>query len=95
MERDLETKGWNIDKYLNSITNSIMSQLGGVAGAMTKISVQEFEGRKVCLLDIERSPDPVYVRTPKNPQTFFVRVSNSTRELAGPDLVSYVGKRWN
>ncbi len=95
VEKDLETKSWDIDKYVNSITSSIISELGAVAGAMTKISVEDFERRKICLFEIQRSPDPVYLRTSKNPKTFFVRINNSTRELLGPDLVSYTRKRWN
>lgn len=95
VEQDLETKRWDIDKYVNSITSAIMSELGGVAGAMTNISVEDYEGRKICLCEIQRSPDPVYLRTSRNPETFFVRINNSTRELSGPDLVSYIRRRWN
>ena len=95
VEQELETKSWDIDKYVNSITSSIMSELGAVAGAMTKISVEDFDGRKICLCEIQRSPDPVYLRTSKNSETFFVRVNNSTRELSGLDSVSYIRKRWH
>ncbi len=95
VENDLEAKSWDVDKYVNSITNAIISELGAVAGTMTKISIEDFEGRKICLCEIQRSPDPVYLRTPKNSRSFYVRVNNSTRELSGPDLVSYIRKRWN
>ena len=95
VEQDLETKHWDVDKYVNSITSSIMSELGAVAGTMTNISIEDFEGRKICLCEIQRSPNPVYLRTSKNSETFFVRVNNSTRELTGPDLVNYIRKRWH
>ncbi len=94
VEQDLASKNWDMDKYVNSITSSIISELGAIAGTMTTISIQEIEGRKICLFEIQRAPDPVYLKTQKNPKTFFVRINNSTRELSGPDLVSYVRKRW-
>lgn len=75
--------------------NTLSEILDAVAATMTAINVQEFDGRKVCLLEVQRSPDPIYLRTSKNPKTFFVRVNNSTRELTGPDMVSYIRNRWN
>ena len=95
VEKDLELKNWDIDKYVRSITSSIISELGGVAGTMTTISIHEYDGRKICFVEIQRSPDPIYLKTPKNPETFYVRINNTTRELTGPDLVAYVRKRWN
>ncbi len=95
VEQDLEYKKWDIDKYVRSLTSAIITELGGVAGTMTTISIREYEGRKICFIEIQRSPDPIYMKTTKNPETFYVRINNSTRELTGPNLVAYVRKRWN
>ena len=95
IEPDLDLKKWDMDRYVNALTSKMASELGTYAAALTEISIRPFEGRAVCVVDVQPSPDPVYVRTPKNPHTFYVRINNSTRELAGPDLVMYTKKRWD
>jgi len=94
VQKDLELKQWNIDQYVNRITDRIASNLGEFAAAMTTISVVPEGDQHLCLLEIARSPDPVY-RTGKQSPVFYARINNSTREISGPSLVSYVQKRWN
>ena len=95
VEKDLEVKAWDIDKYQNVITSYILEKLGAMAAAMTNITPQEASGKHVCVLEVQQAPDPVFLQTQKNLRAFYVRINNSTRELSGADLVSYIRKRWN
>ena len=95
VEKDLEVKAWDIDKYQNVITDRILRNLGSMAAAMTNITPRESKGKNVCVLDIQPAPDPVFLKTSKDLKTFYVRINNSTRELSGASMVSYLRKRWN
>jgi hypothetical protein len=48
----------------------------------------------VCLVDVEPSSKPVYAKTTKGDQCFYVRISNTTRMLEGPELVTYVDQHF-
>ena len=50
------------------------------------------------MVEVDPSPDPVwFVKTEKSGKrkVFYVRTSNATRELLGPDLLAYSRKRWD
>lgn len=56
------------------------------------------EGKDICVVEVDPSPDPVWltkVEKSGKRQAFYVRINNSTRELTGSDLLSYSRKRWD
>ena len=48
----------------------------------------------VCLIDVTPAGSPVYAKTTKGDNCFYVRINNTTRQLEGPDIVNYVGGHW-
>ena len=94
IQPDLAKKSMDADRYVNALTTAIERSLGSLASTMTKIRVQDADGVQVALLQVAPSPEPVYAKVSKGNRVFFVRVSNSTRVLDGPDLVGYVNQRW-
>ena len=49
----------------------------------------------VCLVDVKASAQPVYAKTTKGNECFYVRAGNTTRMLGGPALVSYIREHWS
>ena len=91
---DLDKKDMDTDRYVNSLTTAIERSLGPFASTMAKIEVQTVDGVEVALVHVTPSTQPIYARVAKRDKAFFVRVNNSTRILAGADLVGYVKQRW-
>ncbi len=98
IQADLEMKNWNTEKYVRHLTDRIGGEFGSAAATSTHIRIETFKGLEVCVVEVDRSPDPVWLLKAEKSgkrQVFYVRVGNSTREVSGPDLVSYIRKRWD
>ena len=68
----------------------------GQAVTAKNISIRfEIEGDKVVsLVDVKKSLKPIYADTVKGKGVFYVRVGNTTRILAGNELVEYVNQHF-
>ena len=95
IQPDLDMKNWNTEKYVRHLTERIGAELGSAAATSTHISIDTFKGREICIVEVDPSPDPVWLSKSGKRTVFYVRTSNSTRELDGPDLFSYLRKRWD
>lgn len=98
IQPDLELKRWDTEKYVRHLTDRISEELGPVAATSTHITIETQDGVEICAVEVDPSPDPVWLEQSEKSgkrKAFYVRISNSTRELRGPDLVSYCGKRWD
>lgn len=94
IQKDLDRKNMDGDRYVNSLTNVIEGTLGPLASTMATIQLQAIDGVQVALVHVAPSPEPIYAKVSKRNPAFFVRVNNSTRILGGGDLVGYVKKHW-
>ena len=98
IQPDLELRRWNTEKYVRHLTERIGKEFGSAAMTCTHIGIETFHGLEVCVVEVDPSPDPVWLSKAEKSgkrKVFYVRTSNSTRELRGPDLVSYSRKRWD
>ena len=97
IQPDLDLKKWSAEKFVRHLTDRIGEELGMAATTCTHITIESVRGLEICVVQVDPSPDPVWFlkseKTGKR-KVFYVRTSNSTRELGGPDLVSYFRKRW-
>ena len=98
IQPDLEMRRWNTERYVRHLTDRIGEEFGSAAATCTHISIETVKGLEICVVEVEQSPDPVWLLKAEQSgkrRVFYVRTSNSTRELDGPDLVSYLRKRWD
>jgi hypothetical protein len=92
---DLQTSGMDIDKYLNAVTSGLISSCGaGAVTLHTTARVEQVQGVWVVLIDVSPSSKPVFTRTSKNDEVFFVRANNTTRQLGIAEAHEYIGTRW-
>jgi len=94
VEVDLDHKGVDLDRYVNALTGLLERALGGAVAARVQIVVERDADASVCLVHVPPSREPVYASVGRGEEVFFVRTNNSTRILAGPELVAYVRDRW-
>ena len=98
IQPDLDMKSWTTERYVRHLAGRIGEEFGSAAATCTHISIETVKGLEICVVEIDPSPDPVWllkVEKSGKRKVFYVRTSNSTRELSGPDFVSYLRKRWD
>jgi hypothetical protein len=98
IQPDLEMRRWNTEQYVRHLTDRIGEEFGSSAATCTHIRIETVKGLEICVVEIDQSPDPVWlVKAEKSGKrkVFYVRANNSTRELDGPEFISYYRKRWD
>lgn len=87
------------DRYELWLRDLMSTMLGQNAAAGADVAVEAVptdDGtREVCRISVSASPRPVYLVPSKNaPREFWVRIGNSTRQLAVDQAAEYVMHRW-
>ena len=96
LQPDLDYRRQDLDGYQTWLTTLLVNNIGaGVVGAHVRLRIEPVGSKVVCLVDVEPSPSPVYAKTTKGSNCFFVRMNNSTRMLEGPHIVTYISGHWN
>lgn len=95
LQPDLDFKHQDLDGYQNWLTTLMVSNIGGgVVGAHVSLRIESVGSEIVCLVDVTPSPSPVFAKTTKGDQCFYVRINNTTRLLEGPDIPNYIDGHW-
>jgi hypothetical protein len=82
----------NEDKYLLHFNNLIKQHVGLEHAARISVAIRSIQGRRILVVDCEKSPEPVFLRFGDN-EEFFVRVGSGTRQLPASKVLEYVKKR--
>jgi uncharacterized membrane protein YeaQ/YmgE (transglycosylase-associated protein family) len=84
------------DSYQLWLLDLLTTALGSGAATAVAIEFDSIAGNDVCLIRVPPAPRPVFLRPAKQRGAeFVVRVGNSTRQLAGQELVEYAVSRWS
>lgn len=95
LQPDLDFKKQDLDGYQNWLTGLLLNSIGGgIVGAHVGIRLEPVGSEVVCLVDVRPSPSPVYAKTYKGDNVFYVRVNNTTRIFEGPDIQNYIAGNW-
>ncbi len=86
------------DKFMLHLAQVVRNSLGDRAGTCIDPRTQAVEGKTVCLVICQRSPEPVYLRWKGLEKTqagdFYVRSGPSTVRLGGADVEKYIATRF-
>jgi hypothetical protein len=94
IERDIETlPKKTVEGFLLAFRELVKFRLGTECLVYLKIVLKDVDGHKVCVVNIEKSVSPVYVKN-GNDSEFYVRVLNATMKLSLPEAVSYIRSHW-
>jgi type I restriction enzyme R subunit len=84
----------NGDGFVNWLTTHLVNALGHTPVTRTRARITVHAGHEICRVDVAASPAPVWAKTSKEEQVFFVRMNNSTRSLPEPEAESYRNQHW-
>ena len=88
----------NDDKFMLHLSQVVRNGLGNRAGTCIDPKVQIVDGKGVCVVSCQRSPEPVYLKW-KGVETgpdgdFFVRSGPGTVKLSSEDTAEYIRTRF-
>ncbi|MBC8492308.1 MAG: DUF262 domain-containing protein [Chloroflexi bacterium] len=94
IEHDLKTIGRkDRDGYEQKLHQVLTVALGAEFSQYQHVSFEESEGKTVCIIRVEPSPEPVYLMD-KGAMEFYVRVGNTTRPLDMQAAHDYISMHW-
>lgn len=87
----------NEDKFMLHLAQCVRNAMGDRAGTCIDPRIQSVEGKAICVVACQRSPEPVYLKwkkTEKNPEgDFFVRSGPGTVRLSPESAGEYIRTR--
>jgi len=92
IEKDINRFG-NEDKYELHLTNIISDRISKLAMNHIQISFTEVEGKKVCKINVNKSPRETFLKE-KGEELFFIRQGNSTSKLPASMIKEYIDQHW-
>jgi type I site-specific restriction-modification system R (restriction) subunit len=88
----------NDDKFMRHLTQQVRNGLGDRSGTCIDPKTQIVQGKTVCIVTCQRSPEPVFLKwkgietTPQG--DFFVRSGPSTTKLSAESAAQYIKTRF-
>ena len=92
LEKDLSLVN-SLDEFQQKLSNIILNHLGAAVTPFYKVSFEKVEEKMICVIKVEKAPDPVYLKDERN-KMFYVRVGSTTRSLDTEDAVNYIQNNW-
>ena len=74
------------DGYSQVIMNSVVNLLGGYAGTLVHVNFKEDDGKKYCVIEIEKASRPIWFAGYK----LFVRMITTNRKLQDDEITQYI-----
>ena len=94
LERDLKTLGrGDVDGFHQKLVQVLNNHLGSAFLQHVRVSFDEVDDKLVCMVDVKKSPQPVYVQGGKE-QAFYVRTGNTTRPFDMQGAHNYIDMHW-
>ncbi len=89
----------NEDKFMLHLSQMVRNTLGDRAGTCVDPRMQVAEGKAICVVTCQRSPEPVFVKTKDmaegNKGDFYVRSGPGTVKLSNQDVEEYIRTRFS
>ena len=90
LERDYKSlKKKDKDGFSNHIVQVICNYIGEEFGDFWRIRFLKIDNIEICVVDVNKSPDPVYIKN-KNMEQFYIRKGTSTRPLSIREAHKYI-----
>lgn len=93
LKNDLKVLHNSIDHFEQTLTSLIIDYIGAIYSGYVKIRFEEVEGKKICVVDIEKAQEPAFLKG-KRGKEFHIRFGNTTRILDAEETTKYVQENW-
>ena len=95
IENDINILGSpNRDAYKQALVQLIINYLGLLLNQYLSIDFEEWEGKTICRIDLDRSREPIYFKGEEGKE-FFIRFGPTTRKLDKKETKNYIISRWS
>jgi type I restriction enzyme R subunit len=84
----------NADGLVNWLTTHLINAVTKPAVMRTRARIDQLGDGTVCRIDISSSSIPVVAKMSDGEEKFWVRMNNSTRDLAGAEADEYIQDHW-
>ncbi|MPZ52346.1 MAG: DEAD/DEAH box helicase [Acidimicrobiia bacterium] len=82
------------DSLENWLYQKLETALGFNNSRLATLTFVGVDGVTIARIDVEPAPEEVWAKTSKDPEAFFVRHGNATKQLGGADAVGYIRDQW-
>ena len=89
LDRDISLTRNSKDWFEQLLVTLIAETMGTATAPYFRVRIEDVEDRSVCVVDVEQSPEPVFMRSDKG-KAFYVRVGNTSRALDHEEMLKYV-----
>ncbi len=93
LEHDLRLLAGSRDKFEQLFTRLVTDTIGVSIAPLYRLRFEAVDGKEVCIVDVERSSEPAFMKTNGRKQ-FFVRVGNTSRPLDHEEMLRYIETNW-
>lgn len=93
IEHDLKTMKHSIDQFGKLLSSQISEYLGARYGPFIWITFPELNGMRLCVIEVDRSPEPAFLRGPRGNE-FYVRLGPTSRKLDSEETLKYTQNNW-
>ena len=93
LAQDLRIVQNSKDRFEQTLMSLVRDRIGAEFAPFIKVRFEEIEGRTVCVVDVDKAPEPAFMEAPRGKE-FYVRLGNTTRSLDPEEAVRYVQMNW-
>jgi hypothetical protein len=93
LEKDLKVVGGTEDGIQKLLSSMVLDRIGPEFSPFIKLRFEQINGASVCVVDVDRSNEPAYVKAAQGPE-FFIRFAATSKKLEVDQAVEYVNANW-
>ena len=93
LDRDIALAKNSKDGFEQLLVSLIGTSMGTTTAPNFRVRFEEIGDKSVCVVDVERSPEPVFMKSNKG-KVFYIRVGNTSRALDHEETLKYVEANW-
>ena len=93
LDRDIALTKNSKDRFEQLLVSLVSDSMGTTTAPNFRIRFEEIGEKSVCVVDVERSPEPVFMKSDKG-KAFYIRVGNTSRALDHEETLKYVEANW-
>ena len=90
IEKDLQTLNYSEDKFLQLLASLIADRSKPLYSTLVSFAFESVQGKRVCIANVSKSSEPVFIEGPKTAGEFYIRSLNTTRALNPEETQEYI-----
>jgi hypothetical protein len=94
IEHDIKSLSGTRDRFEQRLVRLIADSIGTEFSHLAKIRYEQLEGHELCVVNVNRAPEPIFAKGPNGESSFYVRSGNATRSLDPEETTKFVAINW-